>query len=302
MNEPVVSEGEMQDEQPPVPPPGGALGASSSASFASAVEVAVPTAAGETASIGFGDQAEQKVGGLEGDDEAGKLVEAEALREEDKVGGRGYVGKRFIQAAEVRYAVEYNATKPFRLVNSGQPVNSLLSLAVDLRTLLVLLAIYPGQRRTSKYIAHLTLHLFAAVLPNIGPERVASTPPCGGCGSDGRVCCSRLCESAVHLHLQDHRQGNHIVSCCRRLREHRGIAVEVAAGGGRSTKANVSVGAEPERIELLCSSCVCFVCPRFVLDPSRCACISGRRRSLREKRTSEQKRRSNESVPRGNWG
>lgn len=105
MNEPAVQEGEPQEEQPSVPRPGGALGAAASTSFASAADVTIPTEAAETVSVGFDDQEDRKFGGLGGDEETGGLVPAAALREEDNVGGRGYVGKRFIQAAEVRHGL-----------------------------------------------------------------------------------------------------------------------------------------------------------------------------------------------------
>lgn len=116
LNEPVVEEGKLQEEQqPPVPPPGGALGASALASFASAAEVAIPTGAGETASVGFAGEEDHKFGRPGGDEETGGLVAAVALRDECSVGGRGYVGKRFIQAAEVTYNGLTQHEKTFRL-------------------------------------------------------------------------------------------------------------------------------------------------------------------------------------------
>lgn len=109
-----VQEGPLQEEQPSVPPPGGALGASASASLASAVDVTIPTGAIETASVGFGGEAGHEFGWPEGDEETGGVVAAGAPRDEDNVGGRGYVGQRFIQAAEVRDGLtEREHTFPF---------------------------------------------------------------------------------------------------------------------------------------------------------------------------------------------
>ena len=102
LNEPAVQEGELRVEQPSVPPPGGALGASTSALLASAADTTFSTGAAATASVGIGGQEEREFRGLGGDEETGRLAPAAALREEDNVGGRGSVGKRFIQAAEVR--------------------------------------------------------------------------------------------------------------------------------------------------------------------------------------------------------
>lgn len=118
MTDPAIHESEQQEDQPSVPLPGGALGTAD-------VDVTVPTGSA------FDDGAEQKFEELGGDEETGELAVAVALREEDNAGGRGYVGKRFIQAAEVRYAlVDYD--KPFRLVDCGPPVDSCLASLVDL--------------------------------------------------------------------------------------------------------------------------------------------------------------------------
>lgn len=101
----------------PVPTiPGGELRAPSSASLVPAERVAAAAAmadyeAGEalceTASYAPGDKGVQNFGRPGGDGEAAGLVNVSAaLPEGGNVGGRGYMGKRFIQAAEVRYVVQ----------------------------------------------------------------------------------------------------------------------------------------------------------------------------------------------------
>ncbi|CAM9924270.1 unnamed protein product [Ectocarpus fasciculatus] len=125
-NEPGVdTKQEREEETPPVPVPGWALGYSTSASFSSAATgtrgvggevaaTAAPTAtaaAGSdsgaapigTASHGCSDEAGEVLEGLRGDDAAEDLANVRAvLPVEDAAAtsGPGYVGQRFIQAAE----------------------------------------------------------------------------------------------------------------------------------------------------------------------------------------------------------
>ncbi|CAM9428057.1 unnamed protein product, partial [Ectocarpus sp. 8 AP-2014] len=125
-NEPGVdAKREREEETPPVPVPGWALGYSTSPPFSSAatgtrgaggevVATAAPTAtaaAGSdsgaapvgTASHGFSDQAGEVPEDLRGDDTAEDLVNVRAVlpvEDDAATGGRGYVGQRFIQAAE----------------------------------------------------------------------------------------------------------------------------------------------------------------------------------------------------------
>ncbi|CBJ49030.1 expressed unknown protein [Ectocarpus siliculosus] len=125
-NEPGVhTKQEREEETPPVPVPGLALGYSTSPPFSSAATgtrgaggevaaTAAPTAtaaAGSdsgaapvgTASHGFSDQAGEEPEDLRGDDTAEDLVNVRAVlpvEDDAATGGRGYVGQRFIQAAE----------------------------------------------------------------------------------------------------------------------------------------------------------------------------------------------------------
>lgn len=127
-NEPSVDTKQERDEEtPPVPVPGWALGYSTSAPFSSAATgtrgaggeataTAEPTAtaaAGSdsgaapigTAGHGVSDEAGEVLEELRGDDTAEDLVNVRAVlpvEGDAATGGRSYVGQRFIQAAEVR--------------------------------------------------------------------------------------------------------------------------------------------------------------------------------------------------------
>lgn len=106
----------VQEAQSVPPIHGGALGGSSSASLAPAERDAEAAAVADdgagvvlsrTASYGPSDEAGHRFGWPGGDKEAGGLVNLSAARPDgEKDSGRGYMGKRFIQAAEVRYVVE----------------------------------------------------------------------------------------------------------------------------------------------------------------------------------------------------
>lgn len=107
----------VQEAQQPVPPvPEGALEPSFSAPLAPTERAAAAAAETDdeagvalrgTASGGPGDEAGQKLEPPGGDEEASGLMRVSApLPDEENVSEKGYMGKRFIQAAEVRCKVE----------------------------------------------------------------------------------------------------------------------------------------------------------------------------------------------------
>ncbi len=67
--------------------------------MASAAAAEVRDEVGTTAD----EESQHTIGDLGEGGEAGRLENVAATLPEENVGGRGYVGKRFIQAAEVRY-------------------------------------------------------------------------------------------------------------------------------------------------------------------------------------------------------
>ena len=93
-----------QEEKSVSPPPGGALGASSVTSSMPVASVPVEArVVGGDAGTEADEEAQLAIGAPEGGGEAGQLVDVADTVPGENVSGRGYVGKRFIQAAEVRF-------------------------------------------------------------------------------------------------------------------------------------------------------------------------------------------------------